>query len=211
MNKVVKAYITSDTIFWAVNLSMLGFFPIYAEKSLDNDILLATLIVAVYPLARGVMQLPLSKLMDSIKGYNDEKAFMILGIFISTFSILMLLFGQSITILILRQIIAGIGDAMFLIASKKEINKNLDGNSVGFEIAVGTTAVLFIGAVALVFTGFISSTLGFYVAFILIAILNLAAFIPVILVSRDEVIKEMKEEKPTNSVSNIEPQQPVSE
>lgn len=209
MNKVVKAYITSDTIFWAVNLSMLSFFPIYAEKSLDNDFLLATLIVAVYPLTRGIMQLPLSKLMDSIKGYNDEKAFMILGIFISTFSILMLLFGQSVSILILRQVIAGIGDAMFLIGSKKQINKNLDNNSVGFEIAIGTTAVLFIGAIALVLTGLISSTLGFYFAFVLIAILNLAAFIPVILVSRDEVIKEIKEKGQVDVLSESESKESI--
>ncbi|MCA9382326.1 MFS transporter [Candidatus Dojkabacteria bacterium] len=203
MNKVVKAYITSDTIFWAVNLSMLSFFPLYAEKIFNGDILLATLVVALYPIVRGLVQLPFSKIMDSLKGYNDEKIFMILGIFISTFAIFMLLFNQSSSILIVRQILAGIGDGMFLIASKKQINRHLDKNSVGYEIAIGTTAVLFIGAVALVLAGFISSKFGFYITFFLIAFMNLMAFIPVILVSKDEAIKDLTgESSPVSQDAN---------
>lgn len=186
INPVIKALIINDFVVWSgVNL-ISPILPLFIADRLDGkSIEIVATSVAIFLIVRSLIELPLGRITDKIRGDRDELWFRVGGTILASIILLLFPLVTEAWHLYLLQAISAIGrgiaaPAWFSLFSKY-IDKHKEAMTWGIEdtlLNLGMAATAALG-------GFIAQERGFNVLFYIAGSLNLVgALIPLIAYDR---------------------------
>lgn len=170
VNRIIQTLIISDFfLFFAVGL--LGpIFAVFLLEHIENRIEIVGYAVSSYWLTRVIMVMPLSRLMDKIKGEVDEFFFMALGTFmIGAVPLFYLLASESWHVYLL-QVVNGLAYALAVPAWRIVFTNNVDRHIVGYEWSLEDVAVGIATALSASLGAIIADKFGFDILFFIIFI-----------------------------------------
>ncbi len=152
--------------------AMLG--PIYAifVERIGGDLLTASCTLATYYLMGGVTTLFSGRLADRVK---NRSIVIIVGYCIMGFGFLCYTLVNSISSLLVVQVITGLGDAIYTPAFDATYSKHLDGSASGMQWGAYESLWYFAIAVAAISGGFLVSACSFNMMFIFMGFLCFAS------------------------------------
>lgn len=178
VNKTIRLLVASDFfLFFAVGL-LSPIFAVFILKNIDNRIEVIGYATACYWITRVIMAIPISRLLDKIKGELDEYSFMIAGTFLMAVIPLFYTISSEPWHIYLLQGINGFANSMAVPAWRIIFTNHIDKKIIGFEwsledvgVGIATASSAAIGAV-------IADRLGFNVLFVIISFFGvISAFI----------------------------------
>lgn len=148
------------------------------RPNVDNKIEVIGYATACYWITRVIMAIPISRLLDKIKGELDEYSFMIAGTFLMAVIPLFYTISSEPWHIYLLQGISGLANSMAVPAWRIIFTNHIDKKIIGFEwsledvgVGIATASSAAIGAV-------IADRLGFNVLFVIISFFGvISAFI----------------------------------
>lgn len=174
INSFIRTLVLSDFfLFFSVGLLS----PIYAVFILDRvdggSLEVIGLATAFYWMARVFSAVPLSRLMDKIKGEKDEYILMVIGSAALALSPLFYIYASSPWHIYCIQVLNGIAFSMVIPAWRIIFMKHLDRGSVGFEWSLDDVGIGVSTAASATLGAFIAESLGFNALFVFISIVGL--------------------------------------
>lgn len=185
-NKIIKILIFSDfTIYSAWGLLS----PIFAVFLLENikggDASVAGLAAGIYWVTKSVLQVPIGKLMDKIKGEKDDYYAVVAGTFLASFVPLGYLIASEPWHIYALQVFYAFAMAMVIPPwgglFTRHIDKGREAETWGFESSL---LGLGVGAAGIA-GGFIAETLGFALIFIAVSAFGFLGAALLLLVRKD--------------------------
>jgi MFS family permease len=141
---------------------------------------------AVYWLSRVVSVIPLSRLMDKIKGEKDEYYLMLLGtFFISSLPIAYIFVTQAWQVYLI-QFFNAVAFSLVIPAWRVIFTKNMDKGRVGFEWSLDDVGVGTATAIAAAIGSIIAERMGFEYLFIFIFLVGFASVLVLLLIYQGE-------------------------
>jgi MFS family permease len=187
MNLVTRILVLSDFfLFFSVGLLS----PIYAVFVLDkihgSGLELIGFATAIFWISRVASVIPLSHLMDKIKGERDEYYFMVLGTLFISSTPLIYLFATQPWQIYMVQAINGIAFSMIIPAWRVIFTKNLNHDHVSYEWSLDDVGVGIATAISAASGALIAQKFGFNVLFIIIFIIGLASVLVLLVIYRGD-------------------------
>jgi len=169
VNKVIRGLIISDFfLFFSMGL-LTPIFAVFILHNVANKIEVIGYAVSIYWLVRVLTVVPLSHLMDKMKGEMDEYYFMIFGTFIAACVPLFYIFSSLPWHIYLLQIVSGLANSMAVPAWRILFTKHIDSRIVGLEWSLEDVGVGIATASSATLGAFIANRFGFNTLFIIIA------------------------------------------
>ena len=174
VNKIVRGLIGIDLIFMSAFGLIAPVFAIFiTEQIKGGDIKVVGFATGIYWLLRAILQVPIGKLLDKLKGEKDDFYALVLGYIIVT----IVPFGYILSSLswhiYFLQIIYSIGMAMAYPAWCGIFTRHVDKGKEAFEWgSYGTIVDLGIGAGGII-GGVMISEFGFNYVFLVVGMLSL--------------------------------------
>ncbi len=161
--------------------AMLG--PIYAlfVKEIGGDLLDASIAGAVFAFAAGITVVVSGKFGDSVK---ENKFILLLGYFLMGLGFLLYMFVESLIVLLLVQVIIGLGEAVYAPIFDALYSKHLDRGKYATEWGVWESMDYFTSAFGAIAGGFFVTYFGFKAMFFLMALLCFSSCIYIWLVRK---------------------------
>lgn len=175
--KVNKAIQVMLLYLFFVVLSTALFGPIFAVF-ITKSIVGATLktvgfAVALYGIAKSILQIPLARYLDSHKGEKDDFYALITGASIAVIYPFCLIFVSQSWHLYMLEILVGFGDAFLMAAYYSLFARHIDKGSEGFEWSLFSVGGLTISSsIGVAVGGIIADVFGFQFLFSLSALIN---------------------------------------
>jgi MFS family permease len=141
---------------------------------------------AIYWIARVVSVIPLSRLMDKLKGEKDEYYFMLIGTLLVSSLPLGYIFVTQAWQIYLIQALNGIAFSMIIPAWRVIFTKNIDGERVGFEWSLDDVGVGIATAISAAVGAAIAQRFGFNALFIFIFLVGLSSVLILLLIYRGD-------------------------
>jgi MFS family permease len=187
MNLVTRILVLSDFfLFFSVGLLA----PIYAvfvlEKIHGSGLELIGFATAIFWISRVVSVIPLSHLMDKLKGERDEYYFMVLGTLLISSTPLIYLFADQAWQIYTVQAINGIAFSMIIPAWRVIFTKNLNHEHVSYEWSLDDVGVGIATAISAASGALIAQRFGFNVLFIIIFIIGLTSALVLLVIYRGD-------------------------
>lgn len=153
VNAVIRTLIISDFfLFFAIGL-LSPIFAVFILENIEDSIEVAGYAVACYWMTRVVMVMPLSRLMDAVKGELDEYAFMVAGTLLIAVVPLLYLVSAEPWHIYLIQVLNGLAHSMAVPAWRILFTNHVDKKIIGFEwslqdvgVGIATASSAAIGA-----------------------------------------------------------------
>ena len=187
INLIVRILIMSD-FFLFFSVGLLG--PVYAVFILDkikgSGLEIIGFATAIYWIARVISVLPLSRLMDKIKGEKDEYYLMILGTLLISSLPLGYIYVTQAWHIYLIQALNGIAFSMIIPAWRVMFTKNVDLDRVGFEWSLDDVSVGIATAISAALGATIAQRLGFNALFIFIFLVGFSSVLILLLIYKGE-------------------------
>ncbi|MDP2668578.1 MAG: MFS transporter [bacterium] len=164
-------------MFFAI-LSISFFVPIFAVF-ITGFIEGATLrtvgfALAIYAVAKSVLQIPIARLLDRTKGEKDDFYVLLVGAAVAVIYPFALLAVSKIWHIYLLEMFAGIGDAFLMAAYYSLFARHVDKGSEGFEWSLFSVGGMTIsGAIGTAIGGVLADAYGFRILFLAAGIINL--------------------------------------
>lgn len=187
INLVTRILVLSDFfLFFSVGLLS----PIYAVFVL-NDVHGSSLQIigfatAIYWTSRVVSVIPLSHLMDKIKGEKDEYYFMLVGTLLISSTPLGYIFATQPWHIYVIQAMNGIAFSMIIPAWRVIFTKNIDHNNVSYEWSLDDVGTGIATAIAAAVGASIAQRFGFDALFIFIFVIGLVSVLVLLLIYKGE-------------------------
>jgi MFS family permease len=187
VNFIVRILVLSDFfLFFSVGLLS----PIYAVFILDRiegaTLEIVGIATAVYWTSRVVSVIPLSRLMDKIKGEKDEYYLMLLGtFFISALPLCYIFITQAWQVYIV-QFFNAVAFSLVIPAWRVIFTKNMDKNRVGFEWSLDDVGVGLATAIAAALGSMVAERMGFEYLFIFIFLVGFSSVLVLLLLYQGE-------------------------
>ena len=190
MNKKIKLKETilhvltaNDLFIWSSWSLLQPFIALWATETIPNvgtkEVGTATMI---YTIVSAVINKPLGKLHDKIKGYADEVIFLSLGGIIAGITILSLQFIHTIPLYYLAEAIIGAGFATDVISWRILFTHNITPSKAGHEWSTYGTLMSIGIALSAWVGGYLANKFGFNTVFTIAGILTIfGALIPIYL------------------------------
>jgi len=161
---------------------MLG--PIYAifVKDVGGDALDAGITFGAFALAAAATTLIVGRLSDKVK---EDELIIVAGFFITALGFIYYMFVDSMTTLIVAQIIIGIGEATKYPAYDEVYSRHLDKGKGGLEWGAWEAMAYFSAAIGAVVGGYLVTQFGFNIIFVFMAALSLGGGIFIYRLPRD--------------------------
>ncbi len=197
ISKTIRYLILSDFfLFFAVGL-LSPIFAVFVLENIENKIEVIGFAVACYWITRVVMVMPISRLMDKIKGESDEYSFMVVGTFLIAIIPLFYALSSKSWHIYLLQALNGFANAMAVPAWRIIFTKNIDKKIVGFEWSLEDVGVGIATALSAAIGAIIADKLGFNVLFMIIAFFGIisATILLILGKSKRNIIKELMRDK----------------
>lgn len=165
VNKIIKTLIISDFfLFFAVGL-LAPIFAVFIIENITNKLEVIGYAVACYWVTRVIMVIPLSRLMDKLKGEYDEFYFMIAGTFLISAIPLFYIFSSEPWHIYLLQILDGIAYTMAAPAWRIIFTNHIDRHIVGFEWSLEDVGIGIATALSAAIGAQIADKFGFNILF----------------------------------------------
>lgn len=187
VNFVVRILVMSDFfLFFSVGLLA----PIYAVFVLDRiegaSLEIVGFATAIYWISRVISVMPLSRLMDKVKGEKDEYYLMILGTLLISSLPLCYIFASTAWHIYLIQALNGIAFSLVIPAWRVIFTKNMDKDRVGFEWSLDDVGVGIATAISAALGAMVAERLGFEALFIFIFLVGFSSVLILLLLYRGE-------------------------
>jgi MFS family permease len=187
MNLVTRILVLSDFfLFFSVGLLS----PIYAVFILDRikgaGLEIVGIATAVYWISRVAAVIPLSHLMDKIKGEKDEYIFMILGAFLISSTPLVYIFATEAWHIYLVQAVNGIAFSMVIPAWRVIFTKNINNDHMSYEWSLDDVGVGIATAISAALGAFIAHEFGFNTLFVFIFFVGMVSILVLLLIYRGQ-------------------------
>ena len=178
VSRTIRFLILSDFfLFFAVGL-LAPIYAVFILENIENRIEVIGYAVAFYWITRVILVMPLSRLMDAIKGENDEYSFMVAGTFLIAVIPLFYTISSEPWHIYLLQTVNGLANAMAVPAWRIIFTNHIDRNIVGFEWSMEDVGVGIATASSAAIGAIIANRFGFHTLFFIIACFGLiSAFI----------------------------------
>ncbi|NUM25271.1 MAG: MFS transporter [Candidatus Buchananbacteria bacterium] len=168
VGKIIRTLIISDFfLFFAVGL-LAPIFAVYILENIENRLEVIGYAVSCYWITRVIMVIPLSRVMDNIKGEFDEYFFMIIGTFLISAIPLFYIIASAPWHIYVLQIINGFAHSMAVPAWRIVFTNNVDKSIVGFEWSLEDVGVGIATASSAAIGAIVADRFGFNVLFGLI-------------------------------------------
>lgn len=167
VNRIIRTLIISDFfLLFAIGL-LAPILAVFILENIENRIEVVGYAVSCFWVTRLLLVIPISRLMDKIKGETDEYSFLVGGTFLISLVPLFYIIASEPWHVYVIQILNGLAYSMAVPAWRIVFTNNVDRNIVGFEwsledvgVGIATAASASIGAL-------IASHYGFNVLFVL--------------------------------------------
>lgn len=193
VNKVIRTLIISDLfLLFAVGL-LSPIFAIFIIEHIENKIEIIGYAVSCYWIARVIMEIPLSRLMDRIKGENDEYLFMAFGTFVISAIPLFYIISSQPWHIYLLQILNGLAYAVAVPAWRIVFTNHVDRSIVGFEWSLEDVAVGIATASSAAIGAIVADKFGFNTLFIAIFVFGTISALILATLSKDKrsILREL--------------------
>jgi len=147
----------------------------------------------IYWMVKSILQLFISRSLDSVKGEGDDYVVLLLGQFFDVLVPLGFLFAHTPAELYLIYLIYGIGDALYVPPWNAIFTRHVDPERVSSQWSLDSTGFGFGAALAVVIGSSLAVALGFRTVFILVAA---AEIIALVIISKMRPYFAGKEKKP---------------
>jgi len=191
INKVIKILILSDLILlfaWGLISPILAIF--ITQQIEGGDVRLAGMAVGVYWLVKSLLQIPIGRYLDNVKGEKDDFYFMIFGIFLSSLVPLGYVFAALPWHIYLLQIVNAIGMAMNIPAWGGIFVRHVDKGKEALSWSLESSAVGIGAGIAGILGGTIAKFFGFVPLFVSVFILGMISVLLLFLISKDLIPKD---------------------
>lgn len=180
VNKIVKVLIISD---FFLNLGWGLLSPIFALFVLQNITLnnpekaaaVAGFAALFYWISKSLLEVPIGRMLDSIKGERDDYWLMVLGLFVVAFVPIGYLFSNNPWHIYMLQILHAVGMAMALPSWLAIFTRHIDKGKEAFEWSMETTSIGAGAGIAGGLGGILASFFGFKVLFVFVSLLTFFA------------------------------------
>ncbi|MFH1186708.1 MAG: MFS transporter [Candidatus Levyibacteriota bacterium] len=184
VNPLVKSFIISEAFLWSSWNFVIPIFAIFvANKVAGGNINIAATGFSTYYISRIIFELVSSKYFSKSTD-NKKLKVTILGIAFISIAYFGFAFTKTVVPIFIFYILAGTGLGIASPLKNSLFSTHLDKDKEPFEWSIYDTVIFMGMAMATALGGFIASTYGFSVLFILAAIVNLLAAFPYILFVR---------------------------
>jgi predicted MFS family arabinose efflux permease len=166
INKFVRTLILSDFfLFFSVGL-LAPIYAVFILKNITGRLDVIGYAVSFYWIARVVLVIPFSVIMDKIKGEFDEYSFMILGTGLMSIIPLFYIFVSEPWHIYLLQLLNGAANSMAVPAWRIVFTNHIDRRITGFEWSLEDVGVGLATAGSAALGALIADRLGFNALFI---------------------------------------------
>lgn len=177
INKTIRLLIFSDFfLFFSVGL-LSPIFAVFILQNIENKLEVIGFGVACYWITRVIMVIPLSRLMDKIKGELDEYSFMVLGTFLMSIIPLFYIISSAPWHIYVLQILSGLAGSMAVPAWRIIFTNHIDKRIIGFEWSLEDVGVGIATASSAAIGAIIADKFGFNVLFGLISIFGIISVV----------------------------------
>jgi predicted MFS family arabinose efflux permease len=187
VNLIVRILVLSD-FFLFFSTGLLS--PIYAVFILDRiegaGLEVVGFATAIYWISRVISVIPLSRLMDKIKGEKDEYYLMMLGTLLISALPLFYIFIDKAWQVYIVQFFNAVAFSLVIPAWRVIFTKNMDKDRVGFEWSLDDVGVGIATAMSAALGSFIASRLGFEYLFVFIFLVGLVSVLVLLILYRGE-------------------------
>jgi len=185
ISKTIRFLIISDFfLFFSVGL-LAPIFAVFILENIENKIEVVGCAVSCYWATRVIMVIPLSRLMDKIKGEFDEYSFMVVGTFLVSIIPLFYIISSAPWHLYLLQIANGLANSMMVPAWRIIFTNHIDRKIVGFEWSLEDVGVGIATALSATIGAYIADKLGFDILFYVIAFLGIISVSVLVFMGKD--------------------------
>lgn len=197
VSKTIRYLILSDFfLFFAVGL-LAPIFAVFVLENIENKIEVIGFAVSCYWITRVIMVMPISRLMDKIKGESDEYSFMVVGTFLIAIIPLFYTISSHPWHVYLLQIFNGLAHSMAVPAWRIIFTNHIDKKIVGFEWSLEDVGVGIATASSAAIGAIIADKLGFNVLFVIISFFGIISAIILLVLgkSKRNIIKTLMHDK----------------
>jgi len=185
-NKIIKVLILSDFIIYSASGLLAPIFAVFLLDSIrGGDASVAGMAAGIYWVTKSLLQVPVGKLLDKIKGEKDDYYVLIFGTFLASLVPLGYLIAFEPWHIYALEIILAFAMAMVIPPwgglFTRHIDKGREAETWGFEssllgLGVGLTGIA---------GGFIAKEFGFEIIFIAVSAFGIAGASLLLLVRKD--------------------------
>lgn len=153
-------------------------FSVFIIKSIAGATLkTAGFALAIFALSKSLVQIPLSRYLDKLKGEKDDFHSLIFGALVAVIYPFGLIFVSKIWHLYFLEILAGIGTAALMAAYYSLFARHVDKGSEGFEWSLFSVGGLTVsGAIGAAIGGILADIFGFQLLFLINGTVNFIVF-----------------------------------
>lgn len=191
INKVIFSLIFTDGLVWAGYWVNNAIAAVYLQERIGvNAIQSISLGYAIFMLTRGLLQIPIARLLDKFPGFVDEGWSIILGGLFMGSSIFSYLFISEAIHLYLVQFLFGLGAATYLPAWRKTFATYLDKGKEGSEYALFDATSMLVGATMTVIGGsIVQMTANYDPVFISTSLMSVVGISSIFILIRTKAIQ----------------------
>ncbi|MFH0792231.1 MAG: MFS transporter [bacterium] len=175
-------YLVASDVALSAGFSIIS--PIFAIFILDNisggDLKVVGFATAIFVAVRGVLQIPVGRLLDKLHGNRDEYIFLTTAFIILAISPVLYLIVKTPLQLYLVQFLYAIGYAMNYPAWTSLFTRHIEKEAEGRSWATYSTITDFGGAAAAAISGIIAEKYGFPPIVWITLMLNIIGFITIL-------------------------------
>lgn len=197
VNQTIRYLIISDFfLFFAVGL-LSPIFAVFVLEHIENKIEIIGFAVSAYWITRGILVIPISRIMDKIKGESDEFSFMIAGTFLIAIIPLFYTISSRPWHIYLLQALNGLANSMAVPAWRVIFTNHIDKKIVGFEWSLEDVSVGIATASSAIIGAMIADKLGFNVLFGIVSFFGIISAIILLILKRGKksIIKTLMQNK----------------
>jgi MFS family permease len=188
VNFIIKNLILSDFfLFFGIGL-LTPIFAVFIMENIENRIEIVGYAITIYWLTRLVATVPVSRIMDKIKGHRDEYYFLVFGTFFISIVPLLFLLAKDPFHLYMIQVFNGFAMSMAVQSWRILFTSFIDKSMMGFEWSLEDLGVSISTAISASLGAFIVNVFGFSVLFVSMFILEVCASLMLIFLYRSKKI-----------------------
>lgn len=176
-NKTLKILLFFNSIFVFASALLGPLFAIFVE-GINSDVISISIVWSIFLLSATFFMLLIRKYGDRVK---EKKNLLITGYLIRAIVWFIYPFVPSLEILLLLQVLLGLGEALGTPAYDALFAKHLDQNKSVEEYTDRKLAVNFVNAIAVIVGGIIVAKFGFIVLFFIMGVLALISFFGILM------------------------------
>lgn len=175
INTVIKTLIASDFFFFFSIGLLAPLYAIFVLENIENRIEIVGYAVSIYWLSRMIFTVPVSHIMDKIKGNRDEYYFLVFGTFFVSLIPILLIFAENPLHLFLIQFLHGLFATISVQAWRILFTTYIDKSVIGFEWAIEDLGICLATAISASVGAYIVNKFGFDYLFLSMFLLGLTS------------------------------------